>query len=171
MALLLAACVPQYQYDQEAQLAQTYQQLSQHLQAELNADQAEIKMLQGQLKVTLLNQILFPEGGWELDRRGEETLNKIAPTLKDLKQTKITVDGYTDSLPIAPELRARFPSNWQLSTARATSVVQYLQARGVNPDLMVAAGYGDTHPVASNDTPQGRAQNRRIELTLVGPGD
>lgn len=168
--LLLAACVPQYQYNQEAQLAAAYQQLSQSLQAELSADQAEIKMLQGQLKVTLLNEILFPEGGWQLNRQGEQTLNKIVPTLQNLTQTRIVVDGYTDNLPIGPHLRARFPSNWQLSAARATSVVQYLQSQGVNPDLMSAAGYGETHPIASNDTPQGRTKNRRVELTLVGPG-
>ena len=81
------------------------------------------------------------------------------------------VDGYTDNLPIAPELKARFPSNWQLSAARATGVVQYLQAQGVNPNLMSAQGFGDTHPVAANDTPQGRAKNRRIEITLRGPGN
>ncbi len=169
--LLLVGCVSQSQYNQEAQLAALYQQLNQSLQTEVNADQAEITQLQGKLKVTLLNEILFPEGGWQLNQRGEQTLNKIAPTLKTLTQTRIVVDGYTDNLPIGPELKARFPSNWQLSAARATGVVQYLQSQGVNPNLMSAQGYGDTHPIASNDTPQGRAKNRRIELTLVGPGN
>ena len=142
---------------QEAQLATAYQRLSESLQTEVGADQAEIKMLQGQLKVTLFNELLFPEGGWQLHRQGEQTLNKIVPTLQNLTQTRIVVDGYTDDLPIGPHLRARFPSNWQLSAARATSVVQYLQSQGVNPDLMSAAGYGETRPLAANDTPQGRA--------------
>jgi chemotaxis protein MotB len=169
--LLLVGCVPQSQYNREVQQSDLYQQLSQRLQAELNTDQAEIKQLQGELKVTLLNEILFPEGGWRLHRQGEQTLNKIVPTLQTLTQTQIVVDGYTDNLPIGPELKARFPSNWQLSTARATSVVQYLQSQGVNPNLMSARGYGDTRPITSNDTPQGRAKNRRIELTLLGPGN
>ena len=169
--LLLVGCVPQSQYNREAQLAATYQQLDQSLQAEVNADQAKITQLQGELKVTLLNEILFPEGGWQLHRQGEQTLNKIVPTLRNLTQTQIVVDGYTDNLPIGPELKARFPSNWQLSAARATGVVQYLQSQGVNPNLMSAQGFGDTHPVAANDTPQGRAKNRRIEITLRGPGN
>jgi chemotaxis protein MotB len=169
--LLLVGCVPQSQYNQEVQLAATYKQLDQSLQAEVNADQAQIKQLQGELKVTLLNEILFPEGGWQLHRQGEQTLNKIVPTLRNLTQTQIVVDGYTDNLPIGPELKARFPSNWELSAARATGVVRYLQSQGVNPNLMSAQGFGDTHPVASNDTPQGRAKNRRIEITLRGPGN
>ena len=82
--LLLVGCVSQSQYNQEAQLAATYQQLDQSLQAEVNADQAKITQLQGELKVTLLNEILFPEGGWQLHRQGEQTLNKIVPTLRNL---------------------------------------------------------------------------------------
>ena len=132
--LLLVGCVPQSQYNQEAQLAAAYRQLDQSLQAEVNQDQAEITQLQGELKVTLLNEILFPEAGWQLHRQGEQTLNKMVPTLRNLTQTQIVVDGYTDNLPIGPELKARFPSNWQLSAARATGVVQYLQSQGVNPN-------------------------------------
>lgn len=165
--LLLVGCALQTEY----KLAAAYKQLDQSLQAEVNADQAEIKQLQGELKVAILNEILFPEGGWQLHRQGEQTLNKLVPTLKNLTQTQIVVDGYTDNLPIGPELKARFPSNWELSAARATSVVRYLQAQGVNPDLMSAQGFGETHPAASNDTPQGRAKNRRIEITLRGPGN
>lgn len=171
--LLTAGCVTDSAYKQEEQKANasasqaaTYQKLDTQLQTEVKADQVQIQQLQGQLKVTIVNEILFPEGGWELNRAGEETLDKIIPTLKTLENQRIEVDGYTDNVPIGPELKSRFPSNWELSTARATDVVRYLVSKGVNSNLLSATGFGDTQPVASNDTAQGRAKNRRIELVL-----
>ena len=171
--LLVAGCVTESAYKQEEQKANalaaqgaTYQKLDTQLQTEVKADQVQIQQLQNQLKVTIVNEILFPEGGWELNRAGEQTLDKIIPTLKTLENQRIEVDGYTDNVPIGPELKSRFPSNWELSTARATDVVRYLVSKGVNSNLLSATGFGDTHPVASNDTPQGRAKNRRIELVL-----
>ncbi|MGO8971530.1 MAG: flagellar motor protein MotB [Myxococcaceae bacterium] len=178
-ALMLAAagCVSDSTYKQEEQKANalnaqnaTYKQLDSQLQTEVKADQVQIQQLQNELKLTIVNQILFPEGGWQLNRDGEQTLDKIIPTLKTLEKQSIEVDGYTDNVPIGPELKSRFPSNWELSTARATDVVRYLTSKGVNPNLLSATGFGDTHPVASNDTPQGRAKNRRIEIVLKPAG-
>jgi chemotaxis protein MotB len=127
--LLIAGCVTDSAYKQEEQKANTsasqaatYQKLDTQLQTEVKADQVQIQQLQGQLKVTIVNEILFPEGGWELNRAGEQTLDKIIPTLKTLENQRIEVDGYTDNVPIGPELKSRFPSNWELSTARATDV-------------------------------------------------
>jgi chemotaxis protein MotB len=180
VALVAAGCVSDSAYKQEEQKANalssqnaslssqnaTYQKLDSQLQTEVKADQVQIQQLQGELKVVIVNEILFPEGGWELNRAGEQTLNKIVPTLKTLEKQRIEVDGYTDNVPIGPELKSRFPSNWELSTARATDVVRYLVSQGVNPSLLSATGFGDTQPVASNDTAAGRAKNRRIELAL-----
>ena len=73
-------------------------------------------------------------------------------------------------MPIGPALRSRFPSNWELSTARATDVVRYLVAQGVNPNMLSAQGFGDSQPVASNDTAQGRAKNRRVEIVIMAAG-
>jgi chemotaxis protein MotB len=175
--LMLAGCVTDSAYKQEEQKANasasqaaTYQKLDTQLQTEVKADQVQIQQLQGELKVTIVNEILFPEGGWELNRAGEQTLDKIIPTLKTLQKQRVEVDGYTDNVPIGPELKSRFPSNWELSTARATDVVRYLVSKGVDSNLLSATGFGDTHPVASNDTPQGRAKNRRIELVLKPAG-
>jgi chemotaxis protein MotB len=179
-ALLAVGCVSDSAYKQEEQKANTlsgqnaaltsqnatYQKLDSQLQTEVKADQVQIKQLQGELKVVIVNEILFPEGGWQLNRAGEQTLDKIVPTLKTLEKQRIEVDGYTDNVPIGPELKSRFPSNWELSTARATDVVRYLVSQGVNPNLLSATGFGDTQPVASNDTAAGRAKNRRIELAL-----
>jgi chemotaxis protein MotB len=174
---LVAGCVSEKTYQKEAQQVstlsaqnQTYQQLNQQLQSEVNADQVQITQLQDRLKVTMVNQLLFPEGGWQLHQQGEQTLNKIVPTLASLQNQRIVVEGFTDNVPIGPELKSRFPSNWELSTARATGVVRYLVAQGVNPNTISAEGFGDSQPVASNDTPQGRAKNRRVEIMIMAAG-
>lgn len=145
-----------------------YQALSRRLQTEVGADQVQIAQLEGRLKVTLVNQVLFPEGAWVLSDQGKQTLDKLIPTLTEVKTGPIQVDGFTDNVPIGATMRRTFATNWQLSSARADAVVQYLQSEGVDPNLLVAAGYGDTHPIAPNTTPQGRAKNRRIEVTIVG---
>jgi chemotaxis protein MotB len=144
--------------------------LMQQLQSEVKADQAQIQMLQGKLKVTILDDLLFPEGSAQLSQQGKEALLKLVPTLKGLKDTRIVVAGYTDNLPILPAYRDRYPTNWELGAARSAEVVRFLQAEGVNPDLMAAESYGARHMVASNDTATGRSKNRRTEVTLVGPG-
>jgi chemotaxis protein MotB len=174
---LVAGCVSEKTYQQEVQQVgtlsaqnKTYQQLNQQLQSEVRTDQVQITQLQDRLKVTMVDQLLFPEGGWQIHRAGEATLNKIIPTLTSLQNQRIVVEGFTDNVPIGPELRNRFPSNWELSTARATDVVRYLAAQGVNPNILSAQGFGDTQPVASNDTAQGRAKNRRVEIVIMAAG-
>jgi chemotaxis protein MotB len=174
---LVAGCVSEKTYQQEVQQVgtlsaqnKTYQQLNQQLQAEVRADQVQITQLQNRLKVTMVDQLLFPEGGWQIHRQGEATLNKIVPTLVSLQNQRIVVEGFTDNVPIGPELRNRFPSNWELSTARATDVVRYLAGQGVNPNILSAQGFGDTQPVAPNDTAQGRAKNRRVEIVIMAAG-
>lgn len=167
-ALLVTACVSQQTYQTEVTKANTYQALSQQLQAELKADQVQIQQMQNQIRLSLVDSLLFPEGGWQLNRKGEETLDKIVPTLKTVKSGRIVVEGHTDNVPIGAALRSRFASNWELSTARATDVVRYLAEKGVTRNLLAAEGFGDTRPVASNDTAQGRAKNRRVDIVISG---
>lgn len=166
-ALLAAACVSQQTYNTEVKKADTYAALNQQLSSELGQDQATIQDLQNQLKVTMVNEILFPEGGWQLHAKGEATLAKIAPTLANLPAQQIIVEGFTDNVPIGPALKSRFPSNLELSSARAGDVVRYLASRGVPMSTMSAQGFGESRPVASNDTPQGRAKNRRVEIVIT----
>jgi chemotaxis protein MotB len=173
VVLLAASCVTESTYQNEVKKAddlqgqnETYAKLNTALKSEVAADQVQIQQLQDRLKLTMVDQILFAEGGWEIGRKGEETLDKVIPTLKTLKGQRIEVEGFTDNVPIGPELKKRFPSNWELSSARATDVVRYLVAKGVDPKTLSAAGFGDTRPVGSNDTAQGRAKNRRIEIVL-----
>jgi chemotaxis protein MotB len=166
-AALLAGCVSQGTYNQEVAKANTYQQLDAQLKGEVAADQAQITQLQGLVRVTLANGILFPEGGWEVDARGKATLAKLAPVLKTLTGQTIRVKGYTDNVPIGPELRQRFPTNIDLSKARAQSVANELVAGGVPASMISVSGFGEADPVASNDTPQGRAKNRRVVMDIV----
>ena len=163
--VLLNGCVTDTKYNA---LEQEYQQL----QAAFNADQAQIVLLEGELKVTMVDKVLFSEGGFRLNSQAKAVLAKLVPTLSGLQQTKIIVDGYTDNVPIGPGLkREGISSNLELSSKRADVVVEYLVNQGVNQNLISAQGFGESNPVASNDTPDGRSQNRRIEVTLVGAGN
>jgi chemotaxis protein MotB len=166
-AVLAAGCVSQQTYNTEVQKADSYSALNKQLSSELSADQAQITQLQNQLRVTLVNEVLFPEGGWTLNAKGEAALAKIAPTLAGLKGQQIVVEGFTDNVPIGPELKARFPSNLELSSARADAVVRFLVSKGVPPSIISAQGFGESRPVASNDTAQGRAKNRRVEIVIT----
>jgi chemotaxis protein MotB len=158
-ALLLSACVPEQQY-------QAVVTENDNLKAQIAALQAEQKFVEA-------GDLLFPEGGFTLSPAGQaELANNIVPKLKGLPPTtKIVVYGYTDNLPVGPALQQQgIPDNLVLSTRRAAEVVNFLITHGVSPVSISAKGFGDTRPVASNDTPQGRAQNRRIEITIQGPG-
>jgi chemotaxis protein MotB len=169
----LAGCVPQQQYNQEVQqnqqltyLDHTYQQLNQSLQSEVAANQVQIKQLQNRLEVTMVNSILFPEGGWELHQQGRQQLNKVLPALQGLAGKQIVIQGFTDSLPIEEPLARRFPTNWDLAAGRAVSVVRYFEEQGIDPHQLSAVSFGKYHPVAPNDTPEGRARNRRINIEI-----
>ena len=169
----IAGCVPQQQYNQEVQQVQqrsymdsTYKQLNQNLQTEVNADQVQITQLRNRLQVTMVNAILFPEGGWELSQNGRQELGKIVPTLQGVSGKQIVIEGFTDNEPILEPLASRFPNNWYLSAARAISVVSYLEGQGLDPNELSAVAFGKYHPVASNDTTAGRAQNRRINIVI-----
>jgi chemotaxis protein MotB len=166
-ALLAAGCVTDKTYNTEVQKANTYATLNQKLSGELTSDQAQITQMQNELRVTMVNEILFPEGGWTLSPKGEETLGKIAPTLANLPGQQIVVQGFTDNEPIGPGLRGRFPSNLELSSARADNVVRFLTLKGVPQNSISAQGFGDARPVASNTTPQGKAKNRRVEIVIA----
>lgn len=168
--LAVSGCVTKQTYDKESQLAAEYSALNKKLSAELSGDRVEIAQLQNELKVTMVNEILFPEGDWRLSHKGEQTLAKIAPTLSNLQGKQVVVQGFTDSEPIGPALKAHFPSNLELSSARADNVARYLTSKGVPSNSISAQGFGDARPVASNATPEGRAKNRRVEIVITAAG-
>ena len=164
-AVLLAGGVSEPRYDE---LQRAYQQL----QAQYTADQATNQMLQGRLKVAMSDRILFPSGGYHIEKSARRQLAKMVPTRRGLTQTRVIVDGYTDIQPVGPELRRMgISSNLGLFSRRADTVADTLIRLGAPRNIISADGRGDSNPVASNDTPAGRAQNRRIAVTLVGPGN
>jgi chemotaxis protein MotB len=129
---------------------------------------AEVKGSAGQITVTLVDRILFKSGQADLTPAGEQVLRKFGGVLKDADKL-IEVCGHADNVPVESEVRELYPTNWELSTARATNVVRFLEEQvGIKPRRLKAAGFGSSRPVASNASAAGRARNRRIEI-LLGP--
>lgn len=167
-SLVLSGCVSQQKYDA---LQQKYDQLNQTMSSELNSKQMHIERLQNAIRVTVNDDLLFPSGDWQMPASAQQTIGKMIPILAPMQQTKIIVNGYTDNVPIGAGLRRQgVTSNLILSQKRADNVMNFMISRGVNPALVSAQGFGDADPVASNDTADGQAQNRRVELTLAGSG-
>ena len=168
VVLLLSGCVSQQKYNA---LDQEYQQLQQSMTTEVGAQQMQITRLQNAIKVSVNGELLFPSGGWQMPAQAQQTIAKMAAILAPQQTTKINVNGYTDNTPIGPGLMSQgVTSNLILSQRRADNVMQYMISQGVNPNLVSAQGFGDADPVASNATPEGKAQNRRVELTLANSG-
>src|SRR4051794_2565581 len=142
---------------------------NQQLQAQLATSQQQVSRLQGAIKYTVNSDLLFAPGSWQMRPQGQKIIADFAKKLAPTQQNHLMVSGYTDNAPIGPALRQQgVTSNLELSQKRAEAVMQYLISQGVRPDLVSAQGFGDASPVAPNDTAQGRAQNRRVELSLGG---
>lgn len=151
-----------------ARLKQSYEDLSANLKSEIQAGEVKLTQLKGKLTVQLVDKILFDSGSDDIKPVGRRVLTRIGKLLNEVPDRDMRIEGHTDNVPISDELRGRFASNWELSTARATAVARYLQdAAKVEPKRLIAAGYGEYRPVASNDKPETRALNRRIEIALV----
>lgn len=167
-AMLLAGCVSAQKYNA---LDAEYQQLNQRLSGQIANQQVHITRLQGAIKVAVNSELLFPSGGWQMPPDAAQTIGQIAPILAPMQQTAIIVTGYTDNTPIGPELAAQgVTTNEILSMKRAQTVANYLISQGVRQNLVQVRGLGAADPIGPNDTPAGRAQNRRVELTLAGSG-
>jgi len=168
-SVLLSACVSQSTYDQLQAQYQQAQQQNAALSARVAADKAQICRLQGAIKNTVNSDLLFPSGGWQMNDRGKQIIGNMASKLAPTQQNKILVSGYTDNAPIGPALRREgITSNQILSQKRAENVMEFIISQGVQPSLISAKGFGEGDPVASNATPQGRAKNRRVELSVPG---
>jgi chemotaxis protein MotB len=122
------------------------------------------------LTITSSSDAMFPSGDWQLPTNAS-LLDKMVPTLSKLHTTKIVVRGYTDNVPIGQPLQAAgVADNLDLSARRAMSVVRYFVAHSVDPNILSAQAFGATNPVAPNDTSDGKAKNRRVEIMLIGDG-
>lgn len=150
-----------------AQVKGTYDSLVTELKHEIKQGEIQITQLKDKLTVNMVDKILFDSGSAVIKKNGEKVLDRVAEILKGITKQQIKVEGHTDNVPISSRLAERFPSNWELSTARATTVVRYLQGRGVNPGVLSAEGYAEYRPVSPNDTDEGKSANRRIEIVLL----
>ena len=154
--------------EQLEKATQTYQDLTKKLEKEIQEGQVQITEMKNRLTMTMVDKIIFPSGSAEISKAGKKVLDKVVSILKDIKDKRIQVEGHTDNVRIVSELKNRYPTNWELSTARATEVVRYLQEHGgIDPALLSATGYGEFQPVTSNDAEEGRHKNRRIEIVLL----
>ena len=155
----------------EARLAKvknTYNQLVGALEEEIKRGELTISNLEGQLSVNLLNKILFDSGKTAIKPAGQKVLKSLGDVLSNFPDKALQIAGHTDNVQISSRLIERYPSNWELSTARATSVVHFLQDKvGLQGARLIAAGYSEYQPVASNEDATGQAQNRRIQILLV----
>lgn len=140
--------------------------LEKSLSKEISDKEVTLEMAEKGLVVTFLSEILFDSGKATIKKAADVSLNKVADVAKDIvPDLNIGVEGHTDNVPIK---HSGWKSNWELSTARATSVIHYLiNEKGVAPQRLAAIGYGEFRPVASNDTPEGRRKNRRVEIVIM----
>jgi chemotaxis protein MotB len=147
-----------------------YERLLSTLQGEIAARDVALERASARVTVAIADRVLFPSGQATLTPAGEAVIDKVATALAGVSDRRVLIEGHTDNVPIGPDLRARFPSNWELSTARAAEVVRRLIDRAhLSPERVQPAGRADTDPVMSNDTEDGRRRNRRIEIILLPP--
>lgn len=149
------------------QVSKTYESMLKKMESEVAQGQVTITELKGKLTVKMVDAILFDSGQSEVKKQGQEVLEKVVDVLKDVKDKVIRVEGHTDNVQIHGSLTKKYPTNWELSAARATNVTRLLQKLGIDPEMLSTAAYGEYRPVAPNDTKEGRAKNRRIEIVLV----
>jgi chemotaxis protein MotB len=157
------------QKEEEIQrLNSAHAQLLNELQTEIQNKEIQITQLADRLSVSMLDKILFPSGEADITPAGLKILERVGNIIKNVQDKIIRVEGHTDNVPIHPRLQKQFPTNWELSTARATNVVRFLQDKiGMDAMRLQAVGLSEYHPLASNETAAGRSQNRRIEIALL----
>lgn len=146
----------------------TYQDLQKKLEKEIQEGKIQITEMKNRLTMTMVDKILFPSGSADVSRDGKLVLDKVISIIKDVADKRIQVEGHTDNVRIFSSIKSKYPTNWELSTARATQVVRYLQEEGgIDPKRLSATGYSEYQPVAPNDSDEGKAKNRRIEIVLL----
>ena len=166
----LAATLEQERIAKEEEikrLTRTQEELSKSLQDEISKGNITIQQVRDRLTINMVDRVLFDSGQAQVKPAGVKVLKQVGDVLNKITDKQIRIEGHTDNVPISSKLQGRFKTNWELSTARATTVVRYLiDQGGVDRQYLSAVGYADTHPLASNDSEEGRASNRRIEIVL-----
>jgi len=148
-------------------LTKTQEELSRSLKDEIAKGNITIQQVRDRLTINMVDRVLFDSGQAQIKPAGVKVLKQVGDVLTKVTDKQIRIEGHTDNVPISVKLQDRFKTNWELSTARATTVVRFLiDQGGVDRQYLSAVGYAETHPIASNDTDEGRSSNRRIEIVL-----
>jgi chemotaxis protein MotB len=138
------------------------------MQDEIKKNQIQVTQMADRLKLSIVDKILFPSGEADVSPNGRKVLDRVGAILKKSQDKRVRVEGHTDNIPIGGQLKTLYQTNWELSAARAVYVIRFLQDKvGMDPKRLEASGMGEFHPMASNTTQEGRAQNRRIEIYLL----
>ncbi|MGV3756852.1 MAG: OmpA family protein [Verrucomicrobiota bacterium] len=154
--------------EEKKEAVQAKSKLEQEMRAAMESKDITISELQGKLEVNILDRVLFDTGKAEMKPEGADVLLRIANILTNHPNRLIHIIGHTDNIPIRAGANTKYPTNWELSTARALAAVRYLvEKAGVDPHRLAAVGYGEYHPIADNSTEEGRARNRRIALVVL----
>lgn len=142
-----------------------YDAISKRLDSEIRKDLLSVSKGKGRISISFS---LFDSGDAAVNKRGKLVLKSIGKVVKELSKMDIRVEGHTDSVGIGPKIRKTYPTNWELSTARATNVVKYLKEKaGIDPKYLTASGLAKYRPVLDNKTEKERAKNRRVEIVLI----
>ena len=151
-----------------SELDRTRKEIEASLKEQIAQKDIKLEEIEGKLKVTFVDKILFDSGSVKVKPKGQEVLLTLSDSFRNREDQKIAVEGHTDDVQIGSVLLDKFPTNWELSAARATAVVRFLQEKGnIAPERLTASGFSFYRPVAENETPEGREQNRRIEIILI----
>lgn len=142
-------------------------QLLQEMKGEVAKGQITITELKGKLTVNVVDKILFDSGESEVKTEGLAVLKRVTDILKNANDKTIRIEGHTDNVAIKGNLAKKYPTNWELSAARAINVAKFLQNEGINPLILSATAYGEYKPIADNSDSEGRAKNRRIAIILL----
>ena len=150
------------------QVKETYEKLLSELRDEVENKEAAIEQVKEELSVTFIDKILFDFGQASISPAGQKRLLKVGGIISEIKNGRIRIQGHTDNIPIAANYRYKYPSNWELSAARAASVARFLiDYSGLKGENMEAVGFSHFKPIASNETQEGRSQNRRVEIVIA----
>jgi chemotaxis protein MotB len=147
-----------------AKRMQTFREMSNKLQKMVDAGKLGVRVRDGRLVMRLPQDVLFPSGSAVLSREGELSIMEVAVILRQFPERRFMVAGHTDNQPVK---EGGYKDNWELSMARALVVARFLVEAKMKPENIVAAGYGEFDPIAKNASPEGRRENRRIELILL----
>jgi chemotaxis protein MotB len=145
----------------------TYKELLQEMKGEIAQGQITITELKGKLTMDVVDKILFDSGDAMVKKEGLAVLKRVVEILKNMQDKNIRVEGHTDNVRITSKLARIYPSNWELSAARAINVTKYLQQQGIDPAILSATAFGEYQPLADNSTAEGKAKNRRIAIILL----